>query len=181
MQVLACVNDPSLINSANYPSDVRQRAELLLSGCAGHSIGSYSQSSGIEIIRKHVAEYITRRDGGIPSDPQHILLSSGASESIRNILKLFTDVDTRKKKRGIMIPIPQYPLYSATIAEFGLGLVGYYLDESNNWALNIDELEQAYKKSLDEFNTQVLCVINPGNPTGVHNLLFFWNWIRFIN
>ncbi|MCP9257937.1 Alanine aminotransferase 2 [Dirofilaria immitis] len=65
-----------------------------------------------------------------------------------------------------MVPIPQYPLYSATIAEFGLGMIGYYLDESNNWALNIDELEQAYKKSLDEFNTQVLCVINPGNPTG---------------
>ncbi|VDK89288.1 unnamed protein product, partial [Onchocerca ochengi] len=165
-QVLACVNDPSLINSANYPSDVKQRAELLLSGCAGHSIGSYSHSSGIEIIRKHVAEYITRRDGGIPSDPQHILLSTGASEGIRNILKLFIDKDSRKKKKGVMIPIPQYPLYSATIAEFGLGMVGYYLDESNNWALNIDELEQAYKKSLDEFNTQVLCVINPGNPTG---------------
>nr|CDQ06921.1 Bm11185 [Brugia malayi] len=65
-----------------------------------------------------------------------------------------------------MIPIPQYPLYSATIVEFGLGMVGYYLDESNNWALNIDELEHAYKKSLNEFNTRVLCVINPGNPTG---------------
>ncbi|KAK6107059.1 Alanine aminotransferase 2 [Brugia pahangi] len=165
-QVLACVSDPSLINSVKYPSDVRQRAELLLSGCGGHSVGSYSHSSGIEIIRKHVAEYIARRDDGIPSDPQHILLSAGASESIRNILKLFIDKDGRNKKNAVMIPIPQYPLYSATIVEFGLGMVGYYLDESNNWALNIDELEHAYKKSLNEFNTRVLCVINPGNPTG---------------
>ncbi|KAL3998871.1 Alanine aminotransferase 2 [Acanthocheilonema viteae] len=165
-QVLACVNDPSLINSVKYLSDVKQRAELLLSGCSGSSVGSYSHSSGIEIIRKHVAEYITRRDGGIPSDPQHILLSSGASESIRNILKLFTNTDSRKKKKGVMIPIPQYPLYSASIVEFGLGLVGYYLDESNNWALNINELEKAYKESLSEFDTRVLCVINPGNPTG---------------
>ncbi|EJW70145.1 hypothetical protein WUBG_18947 [Wuchereria bancrofti] len=73
-----------------------------------------------------------------------------------------------------MIPIPQYPLYSATIVEFGLGMVGYYLDESNNWALNIDELEHAYKKSLNEFNTRVLCVINPGNPTGMHNFIVYF-------
>ncbi|EFO14891.1 hypothetical protein LOAG_13624 [Loa loa] len=167
-QVLACVSDPSLINSVNYPSDVKQRAELLLSYCGGHSIGAYSHSNGIEIIRKHVAEYITHRDNGIPSDPQHILLSAGASESIRNILKLFIDKDGRNRKKGVMIPIPQYPLYSASIVEFGLGLVGYYLDESNNWALNIDELEHAYKESLNQFNTRVLCVINPGNPTGMH-------------
>uniref|UniRef100_A0A1I7VCD4 alanine transaminase n=1 Tax=Loa loa TaxID=7209 RepID=A0A1I7VCD4_LOALO len=165
-QVLACVSDPSLINSVNYPSDVKQRAELLLSYCGGHSIGAYSHSNGIEIIRKHIAEYITHRDNGIPSDPQHILLSAGASESIRNILKLFIDKDGRNRKKGVMIPIPQYPLYSASIVEFGLGLVGYYLDESNNWALNIDELEHAYKESLNQFNTRVLCVINPGNPTG---------------
>ncbi|VDM92477.1 unnamed protein product [Litomosoides sigmodontis] len=166
IQILACVSDPSLINSSKYPSDVKQRAELLLDGCGGHSIGSYSHSCGIEIIRKHVAEYINRRDGGIPSDPQNILLSAGASESIRNILKLFVDETGRKRKTGVMIPIPQYPLYSASIVEFGLGLVGYYLDESNNWALSIDELEKAYKESLTKFNTKVLCVINPGNPTG---------------
>lgn len=45
------------------------------------------------------------------------------------------------------------------------------MDESNNWALNINELEKAYKESLTEFNTKVLCVINPGNPTGMRNLL----------
>ena len=43
----------------------------------------FSQSTGIDVIRKHVAEYITRRDGGIPSNPEDILLSGGASESIR--------------------------------------------------------------------------------------------------
>lgn len=44
--------------------------------------GAYSQSTGIEVIRKHAAEYIERRDG-IPSDPENIVLSGGASESIR--------------------------------------------------------------------------------------------------
>ncbi|VDN02184.1 unnamed protein product [Thelazia callipaeda] len=165
-QVLSCITDPSLITSSDYPSDVKERAKLLLKGCGGGSIGSYSQSNGIEIIRKHAADYITERDGGIASDPSTIILSSGASESIRNILKLFVNSSNNRKKTGVMIPIPQYPLYSASIVEFDLGLVGYYLDESNNWALNIDELERAYQDSLKKFDTRVLCVINPGNPTG---------------
>lgn len=50
--------------------------------------------------------------------------------------------------------------------------VGYYLDEDNKWALNIDELERAYQESLKKFDTRVLCVINPGNPTGNFCLCF---------
>uniref|UniRef100_A0A0R3S5G4 alanine transaminase n=1 Tax=Elaeophora elaphi TaxID=1147741 RepID=A0A0R3S5G4_9BILA len=92
-QVLACVSDPSLMNSAKYPSDVKKRAELLLSVCTGNSVGSYSHSNGIEIIRKHVAEYISCRDGGIPSNPQHILLSAGASDSIRVCMNLYVTVN----------------------------------------------------------------------------------------
>lgn len=36
-----------------------------------------------------------------------------------------------------MTPIPQYPLYSASIALNGGKLVGYYLDEDNKWALQV--------------------------------------------
>ena len=46
-------------------------------------VGAYSQSNGVEVIRQDVAEYIKNRDGGIASDPDHIVLSGGASESIR--------------------------------------------------------------------------------------------------
>jgi aspartate/methionine/tyrosine aminotransferase len=35
----------------------------------------------------------------------------------------------------------QYPLYSASIALYGGSLVGYYLDEDNNWAMDIRQLE----------------------------------------
>lgn len=65
-----------------------------------------------------------------------------------------------------MIPIPQYPLYSAALAEFGLSQVGYYLNEDNKWALDISELERSYQESLKTCNPRVLVVINPGNPTG---------------
>lgn len=44
---------------------------------------------------------------------------------------------------GIMVPIPQYPLYSASIALYGGQLVGYYLDEDNTWALDVAALEES--------------------------------------
>uniref|UniRef100_A0A0N5AKG8 alanine transaminase n=1 Tax=Syphacia muris TaxID=451379 RepID=A0A0N5AKG8_9BILA len=164
-EVLACLANPSLIEKGIYAEDVNEHARTILNACGGRSAGAYSQSNGIEIIRKHVAEYICRRDGGIPSNPENIVLSGGASESIRNILKLFINCKG-KKPAGVMIPIPQYPLYSATVEEYGLGQVGYYLDEDNNWALSVKELKRALEANKDKYDVRVLCVINPGNPTG---------------
>ena len=46
-------------------------------------MGSYSDSAGVEVIRRHAADYIQRRDGGIKSSWEDIILSAGASESIR--------------------------------------------------------------------------------------------------
>ncbi|ETE59302.1 Alanine aminotransferase 1, partial [Ophiophagus hannah] len=46
-------------------------------------------------------------------------------------------------RTGVMIPIPQYPLYSATLAELNAQQINYYLDEDNCWALNIEELRRA--------------------------------------
>lgn len=124
-QVLACVSYPQLLQSNDMPSDVKEHAKAILGSCGGGSTGAYSQSTGIEIIRQHVAQFIERRDG-VPSDPENICLSGGASESIRNVLKLF--INRGEKKAGIMIPIPQYPLYSASIEEFNLGQVCSFFD-----------------------------------------------------
>ncbi len=73
-----------------------------------------------------------------------------------------------------MIPVPQYPLYSATLSEYGAYQIGYFLDEDNNWALNIDELERALNESKDRCVPRGIVIINPGNPTGkkeTHNSL----------
>jgi len=66
-----------------------------------------------------------------------------------------------------MIPIPQYPLYSALITLNGGTLVPYYLDESKNWALDVKNVKAQIKKAKDA-NLKLRCivVINPGNPTG---------------
>lgn len=81
------------------------------------------------------------------------------------MLKLFNG-KINGKLSGVMIPIPQYPLYSATLAEFGQKQIGYYLNEDNKWSLDVLELERVYEESLQTCNPRVLVVINPGNPTG---------------
>lgn len=69
-------------------------------------------------------------------------------------------------RTGIMIPIPQYPLYSASIVEFNMEQVGYYLDENNDWSVNVADLERAIKEARTRCNVRGIVVINPGNPTG---------------
>merc|ERR1711872_1021447 len=164
-QVLALITHPPLLDSAEFPEDAKARARAILAGCKGGSVGSYSDSPGLELIRRHVAEYITNRDGGIESDWKNIMLCAGASEGIRACLKLMTGPGEGKRP-GVMIPIPQYPLYSASLAEYNMDQVGYYLDEARNWALDVAELERAYQAAKEKCDIKALVVINPGNPTG---------------
>jgi len=166
-QVLALVTHPPLLESDEFPEDAKDRARAILAGCKGGSVGSYSDSPGIEIIRRHVAEYIEQRDG-MPSgyaDWKNIILCAGASESIRGCLKLMTD-QSQGKRPGVMIPIPQYPLYSASLAEYNMEQVGYYLVEERGWALDLAELERSYQAAKDKCDVKAIVVINPGNPTG---------------
>ncbi|CAH0546430.1 unnamed protein product [Brassicogethes aeneus] len=163
-EVLALVTYPKLLEDPSFPDDAKMRAKLILAGCRGSSVGSYTDSPGIEIIRKHAAEYIERRDG-IPADWQNIVISAGASDAIKNVLKLLI-CDVNGKKPGVMVPIPQYPLYSASLAEFNMHQIGYFLDESRNWGLDIAELNRSIQEARKVSNPRAIVVINPGNPTG---------------
>jgi aspartate/methionine/tyrosine aminotransferase len=49
----------------------------------------------------------------------------------------------RGKNDSIMIPIPQYPLYSASVALYDGNFVGYELDESKSWGMSIQKLQDA--------------------------------------
>ncbi|KMQ88289.1 alanine aminotransferase 2-like protein [Lasius niger] len=82
-QVLTLTVSPKLLNDPSYPEDAKKRARSVLNGCKGGSVGSYSESAGIEVIRKHVAHYIQQRDGGIPCDYRNIILSNGATDGIK--------------------------------------------------------------------------------------------------
>jgi len=65
-----------------------------------------------------------------------------------------------------MVPTPQYPLYSATIAEFDMEQVGYYLNESKKWGLDVSELQRAIDEAKKTSAVRAIVIINPGNPTG---------------
>lgn len=162
---MALITYPDLFDDARFPADAKQRANALLTAVKGGSMGSYTDSAGIDLIRQHVAEYIETRDGGIKSCPDDIILSTGASGAIKNILALLRcPVDG--KQPGIMVPIPQYPLYSATITEYDMAQIGYFLDEENNWGLSMKELQRSIDEARKTSAPRAIVVINPGNPTG---------------
>ncbi|EMP32501.1 Alanine aminotransferase 2 [Chelonia mydas] len=83
----------------------------------------------------------------------------------QTMLKLLVSGEGRSRT-GVMIPIPQYPLYSAGIAELNAVQVNYYLDEEQCWALDVGELRRALSQAREHCQPRVLCIINPGNPTG---------------
>uniref|UniRef100_A0A1A9X3W4 alanine transaminase n=1 Tax=Glossina brevipalpis TaxID=37001 RepID=A0A1A9X3W4_9MUSC len=163
-QLLNLTFAPELLESPDFPDDVKDRAEEILDACQGMSIGSYTDSAGLEIVRRQVAKYIENRDC-LACDWRNVFLTSGATPGIKRIISLLKcDIDG--KKPGVMVPIPQYPLYSATIAEYGMEKIGYYLEEETGWSLNPEELKRAIDDCGTKCMPRVIVVINPGNPTG---------------
>ncbi len=131
-------------------------------------LGAYTESKGPLFIRQAVAKYINTRDGfaagsSTASDPESIFLTNGASEAARNII----DIMIADPSDGIMIPIPQYPLYSAAIKRAGGVQVNYYPDEDRGWTVDRPILEEAIAGAKKQGVTvKAIVVINPANPTG---------------
>lgn len=164
-QVLALCSYPELLNDNTFPEDAKNRARRILQSCGGSSLGAYSPSQGIDSVRQDVANYIERRDCGVPCNPENIYLTTGASDGIVTMLKLLVcgqGID----RTGVMISIPQYPLYSAALAELGAVQINYFLNEDNCWSLDINELQRAVNEARQHCHPRALCIINPGNPTG---------------
>jgi aspartate/methionine/tyrosine aminotransferase len=165
-QVLAAVVCPQVmledeVVRARLPADVVARAERLLVGT--HGVGAYTESKGLPAVRRHVADALFERDGGAPADPDCIFLTNGASEAVKTLLAMVV----RGPGDGVLIPTPQYPLYSATLQVLGARQVGYYLDEEAGWGLAVAELEKRMALAKAEGTApRAMCVINPGNPTG---------------
>lgn len=164
-QMIALLEYPEFLNNQEilktFPKDIIKKAkEFINKNPIG--LGAYSQSAGIPFIRKAVADFISKRDG-IPADKEHIILTDGASKGVSPVI--FTLI--KNPNDGFMIPIPQYPLYSATITLNGAKQIGYYLDEKNSWQLNEKILNDSIEKAKSEgINPVGIAVINPGNPTG---------------
>jgi aspartate/methionine/tyrosine aminotransferase len=179
-QVLSLVEDPQRIAreqkliGANLVSDAELIAEDVLATAAeiiSHlttGMGAYTESAGFRFIREAVADFINRRDqvtesNGVCSDPDRIFLTNGASEGAKYILEMLIS----GPDDGVMIPIPQYPLYSAAIRKCGGVQVNYYPDEDSGWSLDRSMIEEPLLAARQAgVNVKAIVVINPANPTG---------------
>ena len=104
---------------------------LKLSLSRSPSAGSYTDSQGISVIRQHVADFITQRDGPeFPADPSKLFLLNGATEGIKAVFYMCMNSEV---PCGAVIPIPQYPIYTASIAEFGAVKVCVCIIECSLW------------------------------------------------
>ena len=170
-QVLSLMEYPDLIQHERglkgeglIPTSVLDFAETALVKMET-GMGAYTESKGPLFIREAIASYIDNRDGpsSVPANPSTIFITNGASEATRKVMEMLISC----RSDGIMVPIPQYPLYSAAIKENGGTQVNYYPDEDAGWTLCKTELERSYAEAKNSgIDVRCIVVINPCNPTG---------------
>ena len=133
------------------PEEIQQDMIRNLPNSAG-----YSDSKGIFGARKAVM-HETQRQGIKGVGLEDIYLGNGASELIVMATNgLLDDGDE------LLLPAPDYPLWTAAVSLSGGTPVHYLCDEANGWMPNIDDI----RKKITP-HTKGIVVINPNNPTGV--------------
>ena len=132
------------------PEEIRQDMIRNLPNAA-----AYSDSKGIFVARKAVMQY-TQEQGikGVTLDD--IYLGNGASELIVMATNgLLNDGDE------MLLPAPDYPLWTAAVSLSGGSPVHYMCDESNGWMPDLADIRAKITP-----RTKGIVVINPNNPTG---------------
>ena len=115
----------------------------------------YSDSRGILSAREAVAEHYTGL-GVADISPDDVLIGNGVSELISLVLQaLITPGDE------VLIPAPDYPLWTAQVTLSGGHAVHYPCDEQNGWMPDLEAIEQLVTE-----RTKGIVLINPNNPTG---------------
>jgi len=132
------------------PEEVIQDMRLNLVDCEG-----YSDSRGIFAARKAIMQYAQLK--GIPNvSMKDIYTGNGASELIQLSLNALLNSGDE-----VLIPSPDYPLWTACTNLAGGKAVHYICDESSDWYPDLEDI-----KSKITPKTKALVIINPNNPTG---------------
>jgi alanine-synthesizing transaminase len=115
----------------------------------------YSDSRGLFSGRKAVMQYCQQK--GIANvEIDDVYLGNGASEMIvMSMQALINNGDE------VLIPAPDYPLWTAAVALSGGKAVHYMCDEESDWYPDIDDM----KSKINDY-TRGIVIINPNNPTG---------------
>ncbi|WP_338861974.1 pyridoxal phosphate-dependent aminotransferase [Mycetohabitans rhizoxinica] len=115
----------------------------------------YSDSKGVFAARKSVMHY-TQQKGIVDVKLDNIFIGNGASELIVMAMQgLLNDGDE------VLLPAPDYPLWTAAVSLSGGTPVHYRCDEYNGWLPDLDDMRAKISP-----NTRAIVIINPNNPTG---------------
>ena len=116
----------------------------------------YSDSRGIASARRAVV-YRYEQEPGFPRvDPDDVYLGNGVSELITMTMQALLDEGDE-----VLIPAPDYPLWTAMTSLGGGTPVHYVCDESDGWQPDLDDIRAKVTE-----RTKAIVVINPNNPTG---------------
>jgi alanine-synthesizing transaminase len=119
-----------------------------------HAAG-YTDSKGLFAPRKAIVHYTQeKRIAGVTVDD--VYLGNGASELIAMSMNALLDDGDE-----VLVPAPDYPLWTASASLSGGRPVHYVCDEQSGWLPDLDDI----KRKLTP-NTKAIVVINPNNPTG---------------
>ena len=119
------------------------------------STEGYSESKGLFSARKAIMQYCQLK--GIPNvGINDIYTGNGVSELITMAMQGLLDSGDE-----ILVPMPDYPLWTASVTLAGGTAVHYVCDEQAEWNPDIDDI----KKKITP-NTKGIVIINPNNPTG---------------
>ena len=115
----------------------------------------YSDSQGIYSARTAVAQYY-QSHGLLDCTVEDVFIGNGVSELISMVLQAFVDDGNE-----ILVPAPDYPLWTGAVSLAGGTPVHYRCDENNGWNPDLADIESKITE-----NTYALVIINPNNPTG---------------
>lgn len=115
----------------------------------------YCDSKGIFPGRKAIMQYYQSK-GVMDVDLEDVYIGNGVSELITMSMQGLLDNGDE-----ILVPAPDYPLWTASINLAGGSAIHYICDESADWAPDLDDI-----KSKITSNTKGIVIINPNNPTG---------------
>ncbi|HED36340.1 MAG TPA: pyridoxal phosphate-dependent aminotransferase [Gammaproteobacteria bacterium] len=132
------------------PDEIIQDVMRNLINCQG-----YSDSKGVYYARKAVMQYCQEKD--FPDvDVDDVFIGNGVSELIvMSMQALLNNGDE------MLIPAPDYPLWTAAVSLSGGQPVHYMCDEENDWQPDIADIERKITPQ-----TRGIVIINPNNPTG---------------
>lgn len=142
------IGDPNVYDFSTPPEIIESIHRAMIDNKNGYA-SSIGEQFALDSIRRDAEKKGIR-------NIQSIFITSGASEAIEICLSALIN-----KGENFLMPTPGYPLYTAVQSKYEMEPNPYYLDESNGWQPDIEDIKAKINKK-----TKAIVLINPNNPTG---------------